>query len=88
VKKRRRTEVTVETDEVIVIRRSGSTGVAWCPQCAETVRMLTPEEAAVLACGSAREIYRLVEAGKIHNTETDEGLLFVCLKSVSFSLNG
>ena len=82
MRKIKRKEVTFETDEVIVIRRWGSTGVAWCPQCAEAIGMVTPEEAAVLTRLSTREIYRQVEAGRIHNNETAEGLLFVCLRSL------
>lgn len=45
--------------------------------------MVTPEEAAVLACVSPRTIYRGVEAGRIHFMETPEGLLLICLNSWS-----
>jgi len=45
--------------------------------------MCTPEEAAVLTHVSTRTIYRRVEAGRVHFTETAEGLLLVCLNSIT-----
>ena len=40
--------------------------------------MLRPEEAAALAGLTAREVYRLAEAGSIHFAETADGLLLIC----------
>ncbi len=37
------------------------------------------QEAAVLAGLSLRTIYALVEGGKVHFTETPDGLLLLCL---------
>ncbi len=54
----------------------------WCEACAAQVRMVTAEEAAMIAEVSARAIYRRVEAGRIHFTETPEGLLLICFNSL------
>jgi excisionase family DNA binding protein len=44
--------------------------------------MLTADEAATIAKVSSRTIYRRVEAGEMHYTETAEGRLLVCANSL------
>lgn len=78
---KRRKKVTIVTDEVLVLRRPGR-GLAWCPACAQSVRMLRPEEAGALAGVSSRTIYRWVEAQKVHFAETPDGGLLICLNSL------
>ena len=82
MRSRRRTETTIETHEVWVVRRR-SGGPAWCEECAGQRGMLTPEEAATLARVSPRAIYKWVEAGRLHFTETADGALLVCPASLS-----
>jgi hypothetical protein len=82
VKTKRRTEITVETDRVLVIRRRSRAAQAWCAGCARQVQMLTPDEAAVVAAVSVRTINRRVEAEKVHFAETPDGLLLICLNSL------
>jgi hypothetical protein len=48
--------------------------------------MLPPEMAAVLSGFGARELYRLIEGGRIHFTENAVGLLRICARSLSESL--
>jgi excisionase family DNA binding protein len=79
----KRTEITVETHRVQVIRRSGRVERAWCEACAGEVRMVTPEEAAAVTGVSTRTIYRRVEDNQLHFTETPEGRLRVCFKSMA-----
>ncbi len=45
--------------------------------------MLRPEEAAVTAGVSVREVNRWVEAETVHFNETPEGRLLICAKSVA-----
>jgi hypothetical protein len=45
--------------------------------------MIHPEEAAARAGVGLRAIYRLVEAHKLHFIETPEGLVLICLNSVT-----
>jgi hypothetical protein len=83
VKTKRRTEITVETDRVLVVRRRrGGPVTAWCPDCRNQVPMLTPDEAGAVARISMRAIYRRVEASGLHFAETPQGLLLVCLNSL------
>jgi hypothetical protein len=79
---KRRTEITVETDEVIIIRQSRRLSRAWCRECAQLAIMVTVDQAAAAAKKSSRLIYRMAEAGYIHFTETPEGFLLICFQSL------
>ncbi len=79
---KKRTEIMLEARQVIVIRSPHKRVRCWCEQCAETSELITPELAAVLSNASTRVIYRWIEDGKLHFTETDNGLLLVCRNSL------
>jgi hypothetical protein len=82
VRKNSRTEITIETQQLLVIREPGDSVRGTCPQCGPEVRLVSSNQAAVLAGESTRTIYRWIEDGLIHFTETREGHLFVCLASL------
>ena len=84
----KRTEIRIEQHEITVIR-SGAHKLlpaapqrAWCPLCEQEVVVLTAETAAQVAGVSRREIYRRIERGALHFTETSEGVVQVCLPSL------
>ena len=56
----KRTEITVETDEIVIIRSTQSDRLILCPECAIPVVMITPEQAAahVFACGVGIDLTR------------------------------
>ena len=81
--RKKRTEITIETDRVVVIRRRGQQPSLWCDSCGQAVVMVTVDEAAMLARVSSRTMYSWVEADWLHFTETPDGLLLVCLSSLS-----
>ena len=81
-KKKQRTEVTIEKQELRIIREPGSSAWGLCPQCGIEVRLVSANQAAALAGESTRAIYRWIEDGMVHFTETSEGHLFVCLASI------
>jgi hypothetical protein len=80
--KRKKTELVVEFDEEFVIRRRQPIAAAWCRKCADQVAMLTPDEAAIITGLSSRRIYRCIEAGSLHFSETAEGYLLICQRSL------
>jgi len=82
IKKKR--EITVETTQQFVIssRPQGPAG-NWCHVCGDQVGMVSTEQAAVMIGVSSRTIYQCVESGQIHFADTPEGLLLICLKSLS-----
>jgi len=57
--------------------------LSWCCRCDEGVLMLRPEEAAISAGVSVREVNRWVEAETVHFDETPDGRLFICANSVA-----
>ena len=81
--KKRRTDITIETERVLVIRRRKGSALAWCQTCAQQVPMIKVDEAAALSQVSSRTVFRLVELGKVHFAETPEGLLLICLNSLA-----
>jgi hypothetical protein len=44
--------------------------------------MVTVDQAAMLAGVGSRTIFHWVEVGRLHSSETAEGLLLVCLNSL------
>jgi RNA polymerase sigma factor (sigma-70 family) len=78
-----KTEITIETDRMFIIRRRSTLIQTWCAACFEVVKMAALEDAANLAGMRSREVYRAVEAGKLHFLETVEGRLLVCLNSLA-----
>jgi len=82
VKTKKRTEITVETHRLLVMRKPMRAARAWCVRCCEQVEMVTPERAALLAGVSLRAICRQVEVDDVHFVETANGLLLICLNSL------
>jgi hypothetical protein len=82
--KTKRTEITIEVEEVIhAANYRHPLTHAWCPDCGDLVPMLRPEPAAGIAGKTVREVNQLVEAGCVHFLETPDGLLLVCVNSLS-----
>ena len=77
------TEITLERTEVLLVQRAKTRLFAHCEGCGARVQMVTPDEAATAAGVTTRTIYRRIETGKVHFTETSEGLLLVCFSSLS-----
>ena len=75
---RRTTEIEMEIQE-LTLAQGTKPVAAWCPACERESAMGSPEEAARLTGVSVRAIYRSVEAGDIHFTETTEGRTLICL---------
>ena len=71
-----RTEMTLEVDRWLVINRHKRSG--WCAECAHHVEMLSVDEAALSMRVNSRTIFRLAESGRLHFSETPEGLMLIC----------
>jgi len=87
VRIKRKTEVVVQTHQLTTVHLTRLSVQAWCEPCRAEVVMLTPEEAAALTQGTAREIYRRVENGELHSIETDAGALRVCANSLGGTIS-
>lgn len=82
MKRRRTTEIIIETDEIFVLRAPAAAAphAPDCPDCGAP--MTSAEEAARLCNLPPRHVYRLVEAGRAHFTEMPDGRLLACLGSL------
>jgi predicted DNA-binding transcriptional regulator AlpA len=82
MRRKKVTEITVETRQITIIRRRQKTVCVWCAACAEEVEMVTPEQVAEVTGLSMRAIYQQVEQGRFHFIETAEGQMRLGLNSV------
>lgn len=69
--------VTFELEETIVLKQGGKAVVDFCPRCKAYLEMISPDVLALMAACSEREIFRLIEAGRIHFIEPDRVLVCV-----------
>ena len=78
-----RTEITIETHEVMVIRRQGNYQKSSCTECGEQATMLTLDEATTVFGISTLKLVQFVERGNLHFMETVKGTLLLCSESLS-----
>lgn len=76
-------EFEFEKSETFTIRRTRTIVVQWCGNCGSEVKMSKPEDAAVIVGLSTRAVYSGIEAGNTHFTESPDGSLMVCLRSLA-----
>jgi hypothetical protein len=76
-----KTEIEIELSETIAYSRRGERFKTFCSECQATVEVATTHAAAIVTHMTEREVYRLVETGEIHFTETDRVL--VCIDSIT-----
>ncbi|MFN2576347.1 MAG: hypothetical protein ABR607_01505 [Pyrinomonadaceae bacterium] len=80
--KRKRTEITIETERVLYVSPPGKV-LSWCGKCDAQAEMVPVDEAAILRRVNSRTVFGWVEEKRVHSTETAEGLLLICLNSLS-----
>ena len=79
---KRRTEITIETERLLIIRSRKTSAQAWCTSCGRQVQMITIDEAAQESKVSSRLVYRLVEADQLHFIETTDKRVLICVNSL------
>ena len=84
MKKVTRTTLTIQTERLIVVSPSRCL-YGLCADCGDEVRLITVEQASLLARVNSRQIYRLVETGELHFIETTHCGPLVCFKSLNDS---
>ena len=77
----RKTVIEIEFNETFPFLNRVEKFEDYCPMCETTVELAAPRIAAVTLNTTEREIYRLVESGRVHFLETDRVL--VCMRSVT-----
>ena len=76
-------EAAVQQRQLVIINRPFISPQKQCDKCTEPSGMITPDEAAALCQVSTRTIYRWLETGSIHFSESDDGALLICLLSLA-----
>lgn len=82
MKKTKTTEITVETEELFVIKRRDRSLNSRCETCNALVQMVTLAEAARISRVSELVIYEQIKARFLHSTETPVGPVLICLNSL------
>jgi hypothetical protein len=80
---KRKIEIAFETTQIIVRRGSNKIVEAWCQACGEQVQMVGSEQAVLISGISLRQLVKQIEADQLHYRETEDGLLLICLASLS-----
>jgi hypothetical protein len=79
---KRRTEITIERQRLVLVTGRKVSASGWCAVCAGKVQLVTAETASRMVRVSTRVIYRRAEEGRLHFTETQDGLLLICANSL------
>ena len=82
MKKTKRTKITIERERLLVVATARARAQGWCEPCRAEVKMVGAAEAAAITGFSQRAIFRLIEAGRLHFSETPRGVLSICLNSL------
>jgi hypothetical protein len=81
----RKIEMLIATKESYIIRKSSSDARTVCAKCGEPT--LTAQQTAGIFGITQRRIFRLIEAGAAHFTETETGAVMICLSSLATVLD-
>ena len=81
---KRRLKITVTRRELFYqkIDSAAACASSWCAQCNGEFSLLSPTAAAELISVSTREMYRMVESGRVHYVEAPNREPFICLNSL------
>lgn len=76
---KKRTEITIETHEIKIIRISGEAlRIAFCRRCESESAVFTPAQIAGFLGLSMEEICRMIGSDEYHLIENDETAALVC----------
>ena len=78
----KKTVITIQTWQRTTIQKRTGRIFAWCERCLAATKKYTPDEAAEIVGTNAPTVYRLIEDGVFHSTETDAGATLVCGDSI------
>ena len=77
-----RTEVFMETSEILIIKRNRTYVRAWCEDCECEVSMLPLQEAALLSGHDVKAIRSMMEDRHIHFRRLKSDTPSICLRSL------
>jgi hypothetical protein len=75
--------ITTETHEICIVRRNGRDTVRGnCALCGREVEMLTIDLAVTVTGIRSLELFRMLEAGRLHYVESEIGHMLICEPSI------
>ena len=74
----RKTQITIETHSVTIIRVKGSQFSTHCERCQKTVAAFAPKQIAEFLRLDLKEVYRRIETQEIHLTRSGESTALIC----------
>jgi len=77
-----RTELVIETSEILIVKRKRAFVVVWCEDCERDVRMLPVEEAALFTGYDVSSIYTMMQNRQIHFRYQKPETPRICLRSL------
>jgi hypothetical protein len=77
-----RTEVFIETSEILIIKRKRTFVRTWCEDCGREVSMLPLHEAALLSGHDVKAIRSMMEKRHIHFRHLKPETPRICLRSL------
>ncbi|MBZ5681147.1 MAG: hypothetical protein LAO24_13690 [Acidobacteriia bacterium] len=77
----KRTEITIETDRTLIIRR-GRAIRGWCPECGSEVEVVGPAEAEAIARMNGSALGDGSHVSRWHISKGPNGMALVCLESL------
>ena len=77
----KRIEITIQTEQIVTIRRRGRSR-RWCPECGCEVDVVDRAQAESLTNVAQPKLRDCAEARKWHALEDPDGTVFVCLESL------
>jgi hypothetical protein len=80
-----RTEVSIETSEILIIKRNRTFFRAWCADCGREASMLPLQQAALLTGHSVEAIRSMMESRRIHFRYQNLEEPRICLSSLCLS---
>src|SRR5687768_2499427 len=78
-------KILIETDctETLILRTGPRVTRFHCPECVQDIAMLDLNSAVTLSGRGARELIRDLENGVIHSSQSPEGYLLICSRSLN-----
>ena len=77
----KQTTITIETRSLLILR-SRSSRVAYCPECRANVEMIALKDAGVISSLNRAALEQWLDSGALHRAEATDGSSLICLNSL------
>lgn len=78
-------KILIETDrtETLILRTGPRLTRFHCAECLQEVAMLDLNSAVTISGRGARELIRCLDSGELHSSQTSDGYLLICFRSLN-----